>query len=197
MMSRVRDSHPKSKRAIRDIAKKKKMTAKKHRSSTNLKIVILRRLREHFLYSKLRSLLPPPDNKVPNKYCQQASSREIVLEKDEVGVEVGPVDGNGGCDEELRSVTVEFENEASAFVPTIDMVKMEGSIFVSTVALKDVALTSALFRILEEGRLDVVFENQSRTGDKVAHIFQVRVEQGFDGNDFANKLCKWARGAGT
>ncbi|KAK9124105.1 hypothetical protein Sjap_013707 [Stephania japonica] len=48
---------------------------------------------------------------------------------------------------------------------------MEGSIFVSTVALKDVALNSVLFRILEEEKLDV-FENQSRTDDKVAHNFQ-------------------------
>ncbi|KAF5203508.1 hypothetical protein FRX31_006905 [Thalictrum thalictroides] len=79
------------------------------------------------------------------------------------------------------------------FVPTIKLKKMNNdSILIDTMVLKNVSLTSDLFRILEEEKLDILFENQYRTETKVAHTLQVKVQQGYNIATLEEKLCLWA-----
>ncbi|MCL7026887.1 hypothetical protein MKW94_021283 [Papaver nudicaule] len=79
------------------------------------------------------------------------------------------------------------------FMPSIKIRKiMEDSILIDTVVQKDVALTSTLFAILEEEKLDIVFEHQYRTEIEVSHTIQVKVQPGYNLNVLENKLRTWA-----
>lgn len=64
------------------------------------------------------------------------------------------------------------ENE-KAIEPSIKIKRMDSCLLISAVVLKDVALSSSLFRLIEEEKLDVIFENQYRTETKVSHTLQV------------------------
>lgn len=75
----------------------------------------------------------------------------------------------GGFDDE------DEERPITPFVPWIKIKQMEESFLITTMVHKEVALTSNLFRIMEEERLDIVFENQCRTKTKVSHTLQVSI----------------------
>ncbi|KAK9124107.1 hypothetical protein Sjap_013709 [Stephania japonica] len=84
-------------------------------------------------------------------------------------------------------------SSSSSFVPSIKIKRMKDqSILISTVVVKDVALTSDLFKLLEDEKLDVASESQYRTETRVAHTVQVKVPEGYDIDALEKKLCTWA-----
>ncbi|KAI3996718.1 hypothetical protein MKX01_041018 [Papaver californicum] len=80
------------------------------------------------------------------------------------------------------------------FMPSIKIRKItDDSILIDTVVEKDVSLTSTLFGVLEEEKLDIVFERQYRiTETQVSHTIQVKVQPDYDLHDLENKLRTWA-----
>ncbi|XXG83645.1 hypothetical protein AAC387_Pa10g1349 [Persea americana] len=178
---------------------------------------LLRRLRQYFLYSKLRSLLPPqplqltsfvgstemateyepPRHEIPrgdfdedkraeNNREEKEAEGEAEEDEDDVVCECDYVNDNDEDDDEV-------DGTEKAFVPSIKTKRMDDSLLISTVVLKDVALSSSLFRLLEEEKLNIVFENQYRTETKVSHTLQVRVPLEYDVDVLERKLKKWAR----
>ncbi|OVA19489.1 hypothetical protein BVC80_9057g70 [Macleaya cordata] len=115
--------------------------------------------------------------------------------------------------EEDEHTIVEFESEdddddddeggngsssLKPFVPSIKIKKMETTVLINTIVLKEVALTSTLFKILEEEeKLDIVSENQYRTETKVAHTIQVKVEPEYNIDGLEKKLHKWGSGSSS
>ncbi|KAF5197339.1 hypothetical protein FRX31_013074 [Thalictrum thalictroides] len=87
----------------------------------------------------------------------------------------------------------EEENSSKPFVPKVRTKNLDAdSLLIETLVLKDVALTSCLFRILEEEKLEIVFEHQYRTETKVSHTLQVKVQEGYNIEALEMKLCTWA-----
>ncbi|KAI3926144.1 hypothetical protein MKW98_028280 [Papaver atlanticum] len=79
------------------------------------------------------------------------------------------------------------------FMPSIKIRKItEDSILIDTVVQKDVSPTSTLFGVLEEEKLDIVFERQYRTETQVSHTIQVKVQPDYDLHDLEYKLRTWA-----
>ncbi|XP_031501707.1 uncharacterized protein LOC116265294 [Nymphaea colorata] len=74
----------------------------------------------------------------------------------------------------------EEEARLEDFVPTIKVRKMDGPLLISTVIQKEVALSSNLFRLLENEHLSIIFEHQCPTKTKVRNTFQVRVPPEMD-----------------
>ncbi|KAK9158666.1 hypothetical protein Scep_005240 [Stephania cephalantha] len=99
--------------------------------------------------------------------------------------------------------TIDFESDEEEessllsqprpFVPSIEIRTIEGSLLINTVVLKEVSLTSALFRVLEDEKLDIVFENQYRSETKAFHTIQVRVEPDYNIDGLVRKLGVWAK----
>ncbi|KAJ8619721.1 hypothetical protein MRB53_028250 [Persea americana] len=167
--------------------------------------ILLRQLREYFLYSKLSSLLPR------GQPLEEISSS---IEGDQVATEYEPPihEIPGGDSDEERAIAIppqqeeeqeqeEEEDEKEedmvdvtqeAFVPSIKIKRMEKALLISTVVLKHVALSSGLFRLLEEEKLDLLFENQYRTETKVSHTIQVRMPSEYDVDALETKLQTWA-----
>ncbi|OVA17952.1 hypothetical protein BVC80_1835g355 [Macleaya cordata] len=101
--------------------------------------------------------------------------------------------GNWGNVEYEREDEEDEESKASRpFKPSIKILRMEDSIQISSIVQKDISLTSTLFGVLEEEKLDILFENQYRTETKVAHTIQVRVKPGYDVDALEKKLRTWA-----
>ncbi|KAJ8622778.1 hypothetical protein MRB53_031307 [Persea americana] len=147
---------------------------------------LLRRLRQYFLYSKLRSLLPPQ----PLQLTSFVGSTEMATEYEPPRHEIP----RGDFDEDKRAENNREEKEAEGEAEEDeDDVRMDDSLLISTVVLKDVALSSSLFRLLEEEKLNIIFENQYRTETKVSHTLQVRVPLEYDVDVLERKLQKWAR----
>ncbi|KAK9124106.1 hypothetical protein Sjap_013708 [Stephania japonica] len=95
-------------------------------------------------------------------------------------------------DEESSSSSSSSSSQPRPFVPSIEIRTMEGALLINAVVLKEVSLTSALFRVLEEEKLDIVFENQYRSETKACHTIQVRVEPDYNIDSLARKLGVWA-----
>ncbi|XP_068643363.1 uncharacterized protein [Aristolochia californica] len=167
--------------------------------------LILHRVQEYLLFSKLRSLVPPlksempPRNPSPEGVVEYEPSRDELPagDSDEENAEISTnlqiTSHRNESNEEEDEVLFEEETEAEKpFVPSIKIKRMVDALLISTIVLKDVALTSALFRILEEEKLDILYENQYRTETKVAHTIQVRVGTEYDAVALEKKLCLWA-----
>ncbi|KAF5194374.1 hypothetical protein FRX31_016043 [Thalictrum thalictroides] len=93
---------------------------------------------------------------------------------------------------DIESSTDEEEISSKPFVPKVRIKKLDDSLLIETLVLKDVALTSRLFLILEEEKLEIVFEHQYRTQTKVSHKLQVKVQDGYNIEALEMKLCMWA-----
>ncbi|RWR94787.1 hypothetical protein CKAN_02409700 [Cinnamomum micranthum f. kanehirae] len=184
-----------------------RVAVKRKNSPTDL---LLRQLREYYLYSKLRSLLPreqpleeisssiegdqvateyePPIHEIPGGDSDEESAIAIPpqQEEEQEKEKQEEEDEEGEEEEEMVDVTQE------AFVPSIKIKRMEKALLISTVVLKHVALSSGLFRLLEEEKLDLIFENQYRTETKVSHTIQVRTPSEYDVDALEIKLQTWA-----
>ncbi|KAF9594173.1 hypothetical protein IFM89_028830 [Coptis chinensis] len=176
--------------------------------------LILSRLRKDLLYSKLRSLIPSQEVKPSEAATElELEPYEIPAERDYDEEYFNPPNASNGFltnidrlenkrsneDDKTSGYTVLFESEEDEeetlkpFVPSIKLDRMEGSILISTIVLKEVSLTSALFALLEEEKLDIVSENQYRTETKVAHTIQLNVPPGYNIDELERRLCIWAR----
>ncbi|KAG9449538.1 hypothetical protein H6P81_009503 [Aristolochia fimbriata] len=176
--------------------------------------LILRRIREYLLFSKLRSLVPPLqfETRAPSPNPNSSEGvMEYEPERDEIPVGDSDEDNaetstesettstrDKASEDAEEEVLFEEEDEKDGtgaekpFVPSIKIKRTDDALFISTIVLKDVALTSLLFHILEEEKLDIVYENQYRTETKVAHTIQVRVGADYDADALEKKLCIWA-----
>ncbi|KAI3917196.1 hypothetical protein MKW92_050850 [Papaver armeniacum] len=104
------------------------------------------------------------------------------------------------CDVDLESyegiLSPSFSLSSSSslrIMPSIKIRKIrEDSILIDTVVRKDVSPTSTLFGVLEEEKLDIIFERQYRTETQVSHTIQVKVQPDYDLHDLENKLRTWA-----
>ncbi|KAK9168573.1 hypothetical protein Syun_000713 [Stephania yunnanensis] len=98
-----------------------------------------------------------------------------------------------GSDDEDDEEEGNRSSSSSSFIPSIRIKRMEDHlILISTVVVKDVALTSDLFQLLEDEKLDIASESQYRTETRVAHTVQVKVPEGYDVDALEKKLCAWA-----
>ncbi|KAI3966892.1 hypothetical protein MKX01_009009 [Papaver californicum] len=168
-------------------------------------LLLQRRIKEYILFSKLKSMIPPPQ-----PFQEQVSERHE--EATEVDMELREIpSAERDSDEETKSededdddlgdTTIDFDSdyekdgdEVKSFVPSIKIKVMEDLILISTIVLKKVASTSSLFRILEEEKLDIVFENQYRTESIVAHTIQVRIQPEYNIQVLEDRLRMWAGG---
>ncbi|XP_058077311.1 uncharacterized protein LOC131225738 [Magnolia sinica] len=171
--------------------------------------LLLNRLREYLLYSKLRSLLPSQPfevkrlKEIPMEY--EPAPHEIPGRDSDDENTSGPAEASRAEDSsqsqgEDFDYALESDEEkeknsgpGKTFIPSIKIKKLDSTLLISTVVLKDVALSSALFRLLEEEKLDIVYENQYRTETKVVHTIQVNLpSEGLDIDDLEQKLQAWA-----
>ncbi|PIA37143.1 hypothetical protein AQUCO_03000011v1 [Aquilegia coerulea] len=118
-------------------------------------------------------------------------SKLVVLEdENQVNLDSADDEISGICE---INVDIESDEEISKpFVPSVKIKKFDDSVLIETLALKDVALTSGLFRILEDEKLEILFENQYRTETIVAHTLQVKLQPGYNIEALEMKLCVWA-----
>ncbi|XP_010267270.1 PREDICTED: uncharacterized protein LOC104604568 [Nelumbo nucifera] len=169
--------------------------------------LILRRLRRYLLYCKLRSLIPPNLQLRTEGGLGGANGVEVEHHETQLGdssdeencsIEMGLDDsgkshGNNQKENHNKKGTEEDDDqELQPFVPSIKFTRFDSSLLISTVVLKDIALTSVLFHILEEEKLAIVSENQYRTETKVSHTVLVRVKPDYDVDELEKKLCRWA-----
>ncbi|KAL5995215.1 hypothetical protein ACLOJK_025273 [Asimina triloba] len=183
--------------------------------------LLLRRLKEYLLYSKLRALLPsqsaadmrriqessPPHQRAmeyePEPHEIPARDSDDENSSGGVPAESRKVDEHGGGDDDDFEYAVldsnADEKSEKAFVPSIKIKKMDSNLLlISTIVLKNVALSSVLFRLLEEEKLDIVCENQYRTETKVSHTIQVNLcSEDYDVGALELRLGAWARGMKT
>lgn len=108
------------------------------------------------------------DKRAENNREEKEAEGEAEEDEDDVVCECDYVNDNDEDDDEV-------DGTEKAFVPSIKTKRMDDSLLISTVVLKDVALSSSLFRLLEEEKLNIIFENQYRTETKVSHTLQVIV----------------------
>ncbi|XP_049936931.1 uncharacterized protein LOC116266221 [Nymphaea colorata] len=173
--------------------------------------LLLHRLHQNILYLKLRSLLPVSDGRKPSEVLPAPGElpRGVFSNDESKGERRGPClletkESNGSCNEEEvdddgdNNSFIENSEEEEArledFVPTIKVRKMAGSLLISTVIQKEVALSSNLFRLLENEDLSIIFEHQYRTKTKVCHTIRVRVPPEMDIDAFKAKLEAWGAG---
>lgn len=110
----------------------------------------------------------PPIHEIPGGDSDEESAIAIPpQQEEEEEIEEEEDEEEEKEEEDMVDVTQE------AFVPSIKIKRMEKALLISTVVLKHVALSSGLFRLLEEEKLDLIFENQYRTETKVSHTIQV------------------------
>ncbi|KAK1308601.1 hypothetical protein QJS10_CPA09g01850 [Acorus calamus] len=167
---------------------------------------LLRRLKEYLLYTRLKSLVSPPHT---YKMDHESSSTSCTV-NDAISIECEPRPSEvprRDSDEEITSSSLgvggDHEEEVDKsdygdvddkweFVPSIKLKRMDNSLIINTVVLKEVSLTSKLFKLLEEEELDIVFANEYRTESKVVHTIQVNSYSEVDVDAFEEKLCLWA-----
>ncbi|KAI3856729.1 hypothetical protein MKX03_029996 [Papaver bracteatum] len=168
-------------------------------------LLLQRRIKEYILFSRLKSMIPPqPSQEQISERHEEATEmdmelREIPLAERDSDEETKSDDDDD--DDHLGNITIDFDSDyekdgdaVKSFVPSININVMENLVLINTTVLKNVALTSTLFRILEEENLDIVFENQYRTECKVAHTIQVRIQPEYDIRVLENRLRMWEGG---
>lgn len=177
--------------------------------------LILRRLGEYSLFSKPRSILPPFQS-IQTGFSSSGAQAQLVseyvispdeslgesrVEEDENVVSDNEgesiVESEKGKSEEEENYEVYIEDDEArveAFVPSIKIKRMDTAVIISTLVVKDVALSSALFRLLEQEKLNIVYESQYRTQTKVSHTIQVKVQPEYDVDALEKKLLTWAVG---
>ncbi|KAI3908315.1 hypothetical protein MKX01_027337 [Papaver californicum] len=168
-------------------------------------LLLQRRIKEYILFSKLKAMIPPQpfQGQVPERHEE---ATEVDMELREIPSAERDSDEETKSDDEeddddLGDTTIDFDSdyekdrdEVKSFVPSIKINVMENLILINTMVIKSVALTSSLFRILEEENLEIVFENQYRTESKVAHTIQVRIQPEYNVQVLENRLRMWAGG---
>ncbi|KAI3846110.1 hypothetical protein MKW98_015479 [Papaver atlanticum] len=168
-------------------------------------LLLQRRIKEYILFSKLKSMVPPPQAFQEQISVRHEEAIEVDMEFREIpSVERDSDEETKSADEDeddLGNISIDYDSDfekdgddVKSFVPSIKISKIEDLIFINTTVLKKVALTSSLFRILEEENLDIVFENQYRTECKVAHTVQVRIQPEYNIQVLENRLRMWAGG---
>ncbi|XP_042485862.1 uncharacterized protein LOC122066106 [Macadamia integrifolia] len=165
--------------------------------------LLLRRLRQHLLFAKLRSLIPPQPFQMMEEetnVAPLASSSSTTptpalaprLLQCEGKNEEEEVDDDDDEDDGNYKIEVEVEDESKPFMPSIKIIKSEVSLLISTVVLKDISLTSTLFHLLEQEELQIDYETQYRSETKVSHTIKVTVRPGYDVDELEKKLWRWA-----
>ncbi|KAK1265871.1 hypothetical protein QJS04_geneDACA000267 [Acorus gramineus] len=152
----------------------------------------LRRLKEYLLYRKLRSLVSPP-NTYENEIQSTNMDEEEIKSADRTGDEGVEACKSSECDDDVDVDYGEDDDDDEwEFVPSVKLKRMDTSLLISAVVLKDVALSSKLFQLLEEQKLDIVFANQYRTETKVSHTIQVNLHSENEMVAFKERLYLWA-----
>ncbi|RZC90881.1 hypothetical protein C5167_028712 [Papaver somniferum] len=168
-------------------------------------LFLQRRIKEYILFSKLKSMVPPPQAFQEKISGRHEEATELDMELREIPSAERDSDEETKTDDDdeddLGNTSIDYDSdyekdgdEVKSFVPSIKISKIEDLILINTTVLKKVALTSFLFRILEEENLDIVFENQYRTESVVAHTIQVRVQPEYNIQVLENRLRMWAGG---
>ncbi|KAI3856731.1 hypothetical protein MKX03_029998 [Papaver bracteatum] len=168
-------------------------------------LLLQRRIKEYILFSKLKSMVPPPQAFQEQISVRHEEATEVDMEFREIPSVERDSDEETKSDDEdeddLGNISIDYDSDfekdgddVKSFVPSIKISKIEDLILIHTTVFKKVALTSTLFRILEEENLDIVFENQYRTECKVAHTIQVRIQPEYDIQALENRLRIWAGG---
>ncbi|KAI3882629.1 hypothetical protein MKW92_011751 [Papaver armeniacum] len=164
-------------------------------------LLLQRRIKQYILFSRLKSMIPPQEQ----ISVRHEEATEVDMELREIPSVERDSDEETMSDDDdeddLGNTTIDFDSdyekdgdEVKSFVPSIHINVMENLILINTTVLKNVALTSSLFRILEEENLDIVFENQYRTECNVAHTIQVRIQPEYNILVLENRLRMWAGG---
>ncbi|KAJ4978096.1 hypothetical protein NE237_008876 [Protea cynaroides] len=179
--------------------------------------LLFRRLRQRLLFAKPRSLIPPQAFQQVRTFgtCEQEKTTEVKVESHEIpqgdsdeDMEAAPSASSSGAassaapapalldDDEDNDgkykIEVEVEDESKPLVPSIQIIKSEASLLISTIVLKDMSLSSTLFQILEQEELQIDYENQYRSEKKVSHNIKVNVRPGYDVDQLEKKLWRWA-----
>ncbi|KAI3882628.1 hypothetical protein MKW92_010336 [Papaver armeniacum] len=170
-------------------------------------ILLQRRIKEYIVFSKLKSMIPPrPFQQQISERHEEATEvdmelREIPSVERDSDEETMSDDDDDEDEDDLGNISIDYDSDfekdrddVKSFVPSIKISKIEDLILINTMVLKKVALTSSLFRILEEENLDIVFENQYRTECKVAHTIQVRIQPEYNIQVLEKRLLMWAGG---
>ncbi|RZC77194.1 hypothetical protein C5167_001350 [Papaver somniferum] len=169
-------------------------------------LFLQRRIKEYILFSKLKSMVPPPQAFQEQISGRHEEATELDMELREIPSAERDSDEETKSDDDddkddLGNTSIDYDSdyekdgdEVKSFVPSIKISKIEDLILINTTVLNKVALTSSLFRILEEENLDIVFENQYRTECTVAHTIQVRIQPEYNIQVLENRLRIWAGG---
>ncbi|KAI3846111.1 hypothetical protein MKW98_015480 [Papaver atlanticum] len=165
-------------------------------------LLLQRRIKEYILFSRLKSMIPPqPSQEQISARHEEATEMDMELREIPSAERDSDEETKSDDEDDLGDTTIDFDSdyekdgdEVKSFVPSININVMENLILINTIVLKKVALTSTLFRILEEENLDIVFENQYRTECKVAHTIQVRIQPEYNIQVLENRLRIWAGG---
>lgn len=184
-------------------------TIRKNNDRNNLQqilqnnLLLQRRIKEYILFSKLKSMVPPPQAFQEQISVRHEEATEVDMELREIPSDERDSDEESKSDDEdeddLGNISIDYDSDfekdgddVKSFVPSIKITIIEDLILINTTVLKNVALTSSLFRIFEEENLDIVFENQYRTECKVAHTVQVRIQPEYNIQLLENRLRTWA-----
>ncbi|KAI3856730.1 hypothetical protein MKX03_029997 [Papaver bracteatum] len=170
-------------------------------------LLLQRRIKEYIVFSNLKSVIAPrPFQEQISVRHEEAAEvdmefREIPSAERDSDEETKSGDDDDEDEDDLGNISIDYDSDfekdgddVKSFVPSIKISKIEDLILIHTTVLKKVALTSTLFRILEEENLDIVFENQYRTECEVAHTIQVRIQPEYDIQVLENRLRIWAGG---
>ncbi|XP_031481963.1 uncharacterized protein LOC116252062 isoform X2 [Nymphaea colorata] len=173
------------------------------RPGSHEKLLLLHRLRQNLLYLKLRSLLPKPSNlhqpnmdEIPqNDGSDDDESLDRSVEvADSVGSTGEGDAGDANINDQAKGHGHEDESKQKKFKPSIKLRKSDGTLLISLVVLKKVALASRLFALLEKESLDLVFQHQYCTETKACYTVQVRVPDEVDEEALKEKIGAWADG---
>ncbi|RZC90880.1 hypothetical protein C5167_028713 [Papaver somniferum] len=161
-------------------------------------LLLQRRIKEYILFSKLKSMVPPPQAFQEQISVRHEEATEVDMELREIPSAERDSDEESNEDD-LGNISIDYDSDfekdgddVESFLPSIKISKIEDLILINTTVLKKVALTSSLFRIFEEENLDIVFENQYRTECKVAHTIQVRIQPEYNIQLLEKSLRMWA-----
>ncbi|RZC77191.1 hypothetical protein C5167_001335 [Papaver somniferum] len=169
-------------------------------------LLLQRRIKEYILFSRLKSMIPPQPSQEQISIRHEEAT-EVDMELSEIpsaerdSDEETKSDDDDEDEDDLGNISIDYDSDfekdgddAKSFVPSIKITKIEDLILINTTVLKNVALTSSLFRIFEDENLDIVFENQYRTECKVAHTIQVRIQPEYNIQLLEKRLRMWAGG---
>ncbi|MCL7039302.1 hypothetical protein MKW94_021108 [Papaver nudicaule] len=170
-------------------------------------LLLQRRIKEYIVFSRLKSMIPPrpSEEQIPARH-EEATEVDMELreipaaekDSDEENEDIKS-DDEDEDEDDLGNISIDFDSdyekdadEVESFVPSIKIDQMDNLVLINTTVLKNVALTSSLFRIFEQENLDIVFENQYRTEAKVAHTIQVRIRPEYNIRILEARLQMWA-----